>query len=73
MCTISAYFNLFDVINVCDGAMGEAQVDLIILSPECIFFFLQPGDLNSSIPSAVKDLPLLKQERLCYYTSPGFN
>ncbi len=73
MCVISVHFNAFDVINVCDGAMGEAKVELIILSLECIFYFLQPGDLNSGIHSAVKDLPPMKQERLHYYTSPGFN
>ncbi len=29
---IAANFSVFDVVNVCDGAMGEAKIELIISS-----------------------------------------
>ncbi len=54
---ISAHFNVFNVMNVCNGAMEEEKIELIILSLECIFYFLQPGNLNYIIHSAVKYLP----------------
>ncbi len=32
MCIISVHFTVFDAVNGCDGAMGEAGIELIILS-----------------------------------------